>query len=163
MTHSKCKNLSRHSLGAASNEAGRRRIQDSKFSLPRYDPFTAKPGFVLTQVIDVSMNRRIPNGWSSPRYLNYIRLNQPLLSAGLLEMTFPEKPNSRLQNYRLTGKGRFLLTLNPLSFSFPSIICPAFVGQCQSPPSSNVFEVSVLGATNFRDSCCCLAGFHGIH
>lgn len=42
-------------------------------------------------------------------YLNYKRHIQPLLAAGLLEMTLPEKPNSRLQQYRLTAKGRSLL------------------------------------------------------
>jgi ATP-dependent DNA helicase RecG len=30
----------------------------------------------------------------------------PALSAGLLEMTIPNSPNSRLQKYRLTQKGR---------------------------------------------------------
>ena len=38
-------------------------------------------------------------------YLNYKRHIQPLLSKGLLEMTLPDKPNSRLQKYRLTQKG----------------------------------------------------------
>ena len=33
-----------------------------------------------------------------------------LRSAGLLEYTLPEKPNSRLQKYRLTDKGRVLIT-----------------------------------------------------
>ena len=37
------------------------------------------------------------------------RILKPLLDAGLLEMTVPDKPNSRLQEYRLTGKGRALL------------------------------------------------------
>ena len=35
------------------------------------------------------------------RYLN------PAIAAGLIEMTIPEKPSSRLQTYRLTDKGRY--------------------------------------------------------
>jgi hypothetical protein len=38
----------------------------------------------------------------SERYL------KPALSAGLIAMTIPEKPNSRLQKYRLTDKGQRL-------------------------------------------------------
>jgi len=33
----------------------------------------------------------------------------PALAAGLIEMTFPGSPNSRLQRYRLTEKGRMSL------------------------------------------------------
>ena len=42
-------------------------------------------------------------------YLNYKRHIQPLIADGWLEMTIPDKPNSRLQKYRLTPKGRSLL------------------------------------------------------
>jgi hypothetical protein len=38
----------------------------------------------------------------------------PALSAGLIQYTIHDKPNSRLQKYRLTEKGRgFVATMNP--------------------------------------------------
>jgi ATP-dependent DNA helicase RecG len=46
----------------------------------------------------------------SPVYLNYKRHILPLLEQNFIERTVPDKPNSRLQKYRLTDKGRLLLT-----------------------------------------------------
>ena len=37
-----------------------------------------------------------------------LRYLKPALSAGLIELTLPDKPNSKLQQYRLTAKGRRL-------------------------------------------------------
>jgi hypothetical protein len=37
------------------------------------------------------------------------RYLDPALAAGLIEMTIPDKPNSRLQKYRLTAQGKALL------------------------------------------------------
>ena len=34
---------------------------------------------------------------------------KPALADGLIEMSIPDKPNSRLQRYRLTDKGRTVL------------------------------------------------------
>jgi ATP-dependent DNA helicase RecG len=39
------------------------------------------------------------------------RYLRPALKSGLIEMTIPEKPSSRLQKYRLTGAGKYLLTV----------------------------------------------------
>lgn len=41
-----------------------------------------------------------------------LRYLQPALAAGLVEMRLPDKPNSRLQRYRLTEQGRQWLALH---------------------------------------------------
>ena len=45
----------------------------------------------------------------SNAYLNYKRHIVPLLEQGLIAMTFPDKPQSRLQRYHLTPQGQALL------------------------------------------------------
>lgn len=45
----------------------------------------------------------------SNAYLNYKRHIVPVLDRGLIAMTLPDKPQSRLQRYRLTPQGRALL------------------------------------------------------
>ena len=44
-----------------------------------------------------------------PVYLNYKRHIMPLVEAGLLEMTIPDKPRSSRQKYRTTREGLSLL------------------------------------------------------
>ena len=39
----------------------------------------------------------------------YRRFLLPAMQQGLIEYTIPQKPNSRLQKYRLTAKGREML------------------------------------------------------
>jgi predicted transcriptional regulator len=42
-------------------------------------------------------------------YMNYKRHLLPLVALGIIAMTIPDKPNSRLQKYRLTEKGKNML------------------------------------------------------
>lgn len=41
---------------------------------------------------------------------SFMRHIEPMMSGGLIEMTVPDKPNSRFQKYRLTQSGRFAIS-----------------------------------------------------
>jgi ATP-dependent DNA helicase RecG len=64
----------------------------------------------LARSLKGEMTRREIQGALNLRDDEHFRLAylQPALSAGLIEMTIPDKPTSRLQRYRLTDKGKAL-------------------------------------------------------
>ena len=75
----------------------------SEFSSPRFSlllKFLETEANVSTLLSKLGSSNRID---LVRRYL------RPLLSAGLIERTIPDKPTSRFQKYRLTDKGRAAL------------------------------------------------------
>jgi predicted HTH transcriptional regulator len=88
-------------------------IQDIDFSAILYRPELREEKQVTQQVeellkiLDGEMNRieiheKLHLSDRENFRFNYI---QPALNLELIEMTIPDKPNSRLQKYRLTAKG----------------------------------------------------------
>ncbi|MDR1827706.1 MAG: hypothetical protein LBR29_05205, partial [Methylobacteriaceae bacterium] len=65
----------------------------------------------MLAVIDGELTRRDIMDRLDLRDINHFReeYQQIAVSAGLIEMTIPDKPNSRLQKYRLTQKGKDVL------------------------------------------------------
>lgn len=62
----------------------------------------------LLTSLKTAMTRRQIQEQLGLRHDEHFRLSylQPTLVAGLIEMTIPDKPTSRLQKYRLSAKGR---------------------------------------------------------
>ncbi|MGD9707982.1 MAG: Fic family protein, partial [Candidatus Delongbacteria bacterium] len=62
-------------------------------------------------VIDGQLSRREIMGRLNLADEKHFRENyqQKAVSLGLIEMTIPDKPNSRLQKYRLTEKGKKII------------------------------------------------------
>ncbi len=87
-------------------------------------PVTAPVGIYLAKLL-LLLGQQEPLGneeirlafsLKSRRRLRDTYLN-PALAAGLIERTLPDKPNSRLQKYRLTAQGRSWLAQHPPSAS----------------------------------------------
>lgn len=79
---------------------------------PQVAPHVTPQVYELLRTLHGEMGREeLQNALSlSDRKSFRERYLKPALSDGLIEMTVPDKPNSRLQKYRLTERGRRLLT-----------------------------------------------------
>jgi len=66
------------------------------------------PVNLLINVLEGEMNRQEIQEKLELSHVEYFRLNylKPALEQGLIEMTIPDKPNSRLQKYRLSAAGK---------------------------------------------------------
>jgi Filamentation induced by cAMP protein Fic-like, C-terminal domain len=77
------------------------RIADTSVS-----PHQSKRCYAFSTVQRSSVTRRFAGKWIL-KDRAYVREHyiDPAIALGLIEMTIPDKPNSRLQKYRLTDKG----------------------------------------------------------
>jgi len=64
---------------------------------------------LLTRIANQDENGSDVDSFSKDRVIFKRIYLDPALADGLIEMTIPDKPTSRLQKYRLTEKGRKLL------------------------------------------------------
>ena len=76
--------------------------------IPQVTPQVTPQVNELTKVLNCDMNRQEIQAKLNLSDREYFRLNylKPALEMGIIEMTIPNKPNSRMQKYRLTEKGK---------------------------------------------------------
>lgn len=84
---------------------------DLRGATPQVTPQVAQVFESLLRAAETERSRDELQGQAGLADREYFRRHylQPLLHAGLLELTIPDKPTSRLQKYRLTAKGRALI------------------------------------------------------
>jgi ATP-dependent DNA helicase RecG len=84
------------------------RVTDGFVTTIRRKTREVTPEVRLARVLVGEMTRRELQQALDLRHDEHFRLAYllPALAAGLIEMTIPDKPTSRLQKYRLTDKGR---------------------------------------------------------
>ena len=72
----------------------------------------------LIKILDDEMNRQDMQGKLGLSDREHFRLYylKPALEQGVIEMKIPDKPNSRLQKYRLTEKGKLLKKNTDINF-----------------------------------------------
>ncbi|MBH2042702.1 MAG: hypothetical protein I8H87_04010 [Comamonadaceae bacterium] len=79
----------------------------------RRDPLktllNAQVGEQVQQLLSLCAQEPLAALQLSNAYLNYKRHIVPVLDRGLIAMSIPDKPQSRLPRYRLTAQGRALL------------------------------------------------------
>ena len=73
-----------------------------------------KVGAILQQANTPSEMRQLQEtvGETNKRRL-VLKYIKPLIAIGWLEMTIPDKPTSKLQRYRLTPTGKYILAMLP--------------------------------------------------
>jgi ATP-dependent DNA helicase RecG len=82
--------------------------QDTPQDTPQDKILEVPPVKSLLEILNGEMTRKEIQTELKLQDRNYLRKSylEPALSKGLIEMTLPDKPNSKYQKYRLTEKGK---------------------------------------------------------